>query len=360
MDEAYTHKDLAALCKVSETTIKSYRRKFPGFIPVLTRGKPIRFRKEAADVCLSIRDCFDKGMSVNETLKTLKEHFRESPSERRRTPEPSRPVGAGVAASDSGPGVVSQEYLDKFFATAGQMMQGMAGLATAQAKSGQRLAALESAVQRLIEVQQQNNETFSLLLARTTPASDTLAASSSTDAGVGACVTAGVAAEARTDDTAATQPERPVRARKIVNVTTPGGGVKSYTLEKPVAPPAPAPGSAALERPSDAFLNTPIVIRNDQDEFLGVPGRMPLGRFVEVLVREAEESGASLSNWHRDEDTWVFSMQTPGGDAHALHFVSTTTPRGNLVVLLDRLDVNGEQTSPRFLQEFFRQVKDKI
>lgn len=360
MDEAYTHRDLAALCKVSETTIKSYRRKFPGFIPVLTRGKPIRFRKEAADVCLRIRDCFDKGMSVNETLKILKEHFKESPAERRRTAASPRQDEAAAAASAPGPGVVSQEYLDKFFATAGQMMQGMAGLATAQAKAGQRLAALETAVQRLIEVQQQNNETFSLLLARTAPASDTLAASSSTDAGPGACAGAGVAADAKTGDTAAPQPERPVRARKIVNVTSPGGSVKSYTLEKPVSPDTPKPGPASLERPSDAFLNTPIVIRNDQGEFLGVPGRMPLGRFVEVLVREAEESGASLSNWHRDEDTWIFSMQTPGGDAHALHFDSTTTPRGNLVVLLDRLDVNGEQTSPRFLQEFFRQVKDKF
>jgi len=351
MDEAYTHKDLAALCKVSETTIKSYRRKFPGFIPVLTRGKPIRFRKEAADVCLRIRDCFDKGMSVNETLKILKEHFKESPAERRRAAEPPRSAGADAVPADSGSGVFSQEYLDKFFATAGQMMQGMAGLATAQAKAGQRLAALETAVQRLIEVQQRNNETFSLLLERTAPASDTLAASSSTDAGAGA----GPAA-----DSDGANPQRPVRARKVVNVTTPGGGVKSYTLEKTDAPDGPKPGRAALERPSDAFLNTPIVIRNDQGEFLGVPGRMPLGSFVEVLVREAEESGASLSDWRRDEDAWIFTMQAPAGDAHALHFVSTTTPRGNLVVLLDRLDVNGERTSPRFLQEFFRQVKDKI
>ncbi|MUM77560.1 MerR family transcriptional regulator [Pseudodesulfovibrio sp. F-1] len=349
MEEAYTHKDLAALCKVSETTIKSYRRKFPGFIPVLTHGKPIRFRKEAADVCLRIRDCFDKGMSVNETRKTLKEHFRESPAERRRVAQPSRSEDASPEVA--GAGVVSQEYLDKFFATAGQMMQGMAGLATAQAKAGQRLQALETAMQRLIEVQQRNNETFTLLLERTTPASDTLAASSSTDAGGGA--------GPKADSGGPTTPP-PVRARKVVNVTSPGGGVKSYTLEKSEAPGATNSGRTALERPSDAFLNTPIVIRNDQGEFLGVPGRMSLGNFVEVMVREAEESGASLSDWHRDEDTWIFTMQTPGGDAHALHFVSTTTPRGNLVVLLDRLDVNGEQTSPRFLQEFFRQVKDKI
>ncbi|ADU64291.1 MAG: helix-turn-helix domain-containing protein [Pseudodesulfovibrio sp.] len=334
MDDSYTHRDLAALCKVSETTIKSYRRKFPGFIPVLTRGKPIRFRKEAGEVCLRIRDCFDKGLSVNETLKILKENFKESLSARRSARTASAPP---LPATEGEGGVISQEYLEKFFATAGQMMQGMAGLATAQAKSGQRLAKLEAAVESLIEVQQQNSEAFRIFLAHSKPpASDTLPTSSSPDAGDAPS-------------------EKPVRARKIVNVTTPDGDVKSYTLEK-----TGADRSRSMERPSDAFLNTPIVIRNDQGEFLGVPGRLPLSAFVEALVRDAEESGASLSNWHRDDDTWIFTMQTPGGDSHALHFLSTTTPRGNLVVLLDRLDVNGEQTTPRFLQEFFRQVKDRI
>lgn len=334
MDDSYTHKDLAALCGVSETTIKSYRRKFPGFIPVLTRGKPIRFRKEAGEVCLRIRDCFDKGMSVNETLKILKENFKESPSARRS----ARTAGAAQAPAAEGErGGISQEYLEKFFTTAGQMMQGMAGLATAQAKAGQRLAKLEAAVERLVEVQQRNSEAFSLFLAQSkSPASDPLPTSSSTDAGDA-------------------PNEKQGRARKIVNVTSPDGGVKSYAIEKTGPDRAPS-----MERPSDAFLNTPIVIRNDQGEFLGVPGRLPLSAFVEALVRDAEESGASLSNWRRDDDTWIFTMQTPGGDAHALHFLSTTTPRGNLVVLLDRLDVNGEQTSPRFLQEFFRQVKDRI
>ncbi len=337
MNESLTHKDLAALCKVSETTIKSYRRKFPGFIPVLTHGKPIRFSKEAADVCLMIRDCFDKGMSVNDTLKTLREHFKESTPARRgtRQPQSATQESPGHGAQAAPP--VSQEYLEKFFATAGQMMQGMAGLATAQAKAGQRLAKLEEAVHNLVEIETRNSELFSTLLTQLrTPASDTLPTSSSTDAG-------------------AASGEPKVRARKIVKVTSPGGDVKSYALEKETPR-----DNAALERPSDAFLNTPIVIRNDQGEFLGVPGRLPLSGFVEILVREAEEGGASLSSWHRDEDTWIFTMQIPGGDSHQLHFVSTTTPRGNLVVLLDRLDVNGEQTTPHFLQEFFRQVKDKI
>jgi len=325
MADTYTHKNLAELCGVSETTIKSYRRKFPGFIPVLTRGKPIRFKGEASAVCLKIRDCFEKGMSVNETHKILKENFKEQPT---RTPRPP-----SSAAGESG--TVSPEYLEKFFKTAGQMMQGMASLATAQVKAGQRLGKVESTLERLVEIETRNSETFSQLLTHLqAPATSASPAPSQADA----------------DHPVAGEK---IRARKIVNVRSPEGGVKSYSIEKNEA-------RAGVERPSDAFLNTPIVIMNDQSEFLGVPGRLALSGFIEILVREAEEGGTILSNWKRRDDAWIFFMETPGGDSHELHFTSTTTPRGNLVVLLDRLDVNQKATTPQFLQEFFRQVKDKI
>ena len=325
MADTYTHKDLAHLCGVSETTIKSYRRKFPGFIPVLTKGKPIRFRGEAGDVCLMIRDCFAKGMSVSETRKVLKEHFKEDlPARRARSSEPP-----------SAQGGISQEYMEKFFATAGQMMQGMAGLATAQAKSEQRLRKVESVLERLLDLETGNRETMAALIRERS-------------------------AEPRGPEPVNSfappshpEPEPRVRARKIVNVRSPEGEVESYAIEKeePIVTDC---------TPPDALLNTPIVIRNDQGEFLGVPGRLPLSGFLEILVREAEEGGSSLSNWARQGQTWIYTMESPGKDSHALYFSTTTTPRGNLVVLMDRLDVNAKQTSPQFLQEFFRQVKDKI
>lgn len=339
MEDTYTHKDLAALCSVSETTIKSYRRKFPGFIPVLTRGKPIRFRKEAGEVCLKIRDCFEKGLSVKETLAELQKHFTPQPGAAPSAPPVSSPSAARAQQ------VVSPEYLDKFFETAGKMMQGMAGLATAQAKAERRLEKVESALDRLVEIEVRNSERFSELLTQIkAPSPDTPHTSSTSGAGASS--------------------RESVRARKIVNVRSEEGEVRSYALEKESAPDAPdsdpASASGGLEQPSDDFLNTPIVIRNDQGEFLGVPGRLPLSGFVEILVREAEEDGASLSRWRRAGKNWVFVMDMPGGNSHELYFVSTTTPRGNLVVLLERLDVDGKETSSQFLQEFFRQVKDKI
>lgn len=74
-DVTLTHKDLAGKLGVSETTIKSYRRKFPGCFPVASKGKPIRFKQEAEEVALRIRDLFATGMSVEEVRERLLEDF---------------------------------------------------------------------------------------------------------------------------------------------------------------------------------------------------------------------------------------------------------------------------------------------
>ncbi len=74
-EKTLTHKDLAKALKVSETTIKSYRRKFTDCIPVASKGKPIRFTKDALAVCLRIRDLFETGMSVEEVRGRLAQEF---------------------------------------------------------------------------------------------------------------------------------------------------------------------------------------------------------------------------------------------------------------------------------------------
>jgi len=70
-----THKRIARILGVSETTIKSYRRKFPDCIPVASKGKPIQFAEEALEVCRVIRDLFGAGFSVEETHLRLAELF---------------------------------------------------------------------------------------------------------------------------------------------------------------------------------------------------------------------------------------------------------------------------------------------
>lgn len=358
MSETLTHKDLAKLCGVSETTIKSYRRKFPTFIPVETEGKPIRFKPEAGEVCLKIRDCFAKGMSVNATWKVLKEDFKEYKKDRRTT-APKQPAEAAPTA----PPGVSSEYMDKFFETAGQMMHGMAQLATAQARADQRLKKLEKAIEGLVEAETRNQDRFGQMLealgskavpGEQPPAQEPAAAPSEP-------------AEEPRQPQPSPEAEKPRPKRRIVNVRG-REGVKTYELGDEDAPaPEEAQEEASekpadrvsLESPSDTFMDTPIVIRNEQGEFLGVPGRLPLRGFIEILEREAGDT-SHKSNWERRERSWVYEMEAGNGERHELYFGGTKTPRGNLVVLLWRLDVDGKETTPAFLQEFFRQIKDRI
>lgn len=348
MSDTYTHKDLAKLCGVSETTIKSYRRKFPTFIPIHTEGKPIRFKKEMGDVCLKIRECFEQGMSINETYKVLKGQFKEY--RRKDAPKaPSAPTAG--AAAESG---VSKEYLEKFFETAGQMMHGMAQLATAQAKADKRLQKVEKAMEALLTAEDRSDEVYSALL-----------------------------------EHLRSGPAEPAKPRKVVNVRG-REGTKTYTIEEtdkptpasesqptpePASQPAPEavtparepepapeqkPEAEDLPKPSETFMETPIVIRNDQGEFLGVPGRVSLRGFIDAVVAQGKETGATLSSWERRDRSWTFVMQNAAGRKHELYFGGTKTPRGNLVVLFWRLDIDGTETTPDFLQEFFKGVKDRI
>ncbi|MDL2210862.1 helix-turn-helix domain-containing protein, partial [Desulfovibrio sp. OttesenSCG-928-O18] len=95
MSQSVTHKDLARKLKISETTIKSYRRKFGDCIPVASTGKPIRFAPEAVAVCGRIRDLFDLGMSVEEVRARLAQEFPWISLVAKEEPE-SGPAVAGL------------------------------------------------------------------------------------------------------------------------------------------------------------------------------------------------------------------------------------------------------------------------
>ena len=96
--KALTHKDLARHLGVSETTIKSYRRKFPGCIPVANHGKPIRFNSEALAVCKRIRDLFDLGMSISEVHARLAAEF---PWVNLTDSPPAEPAGACPSSAEN-------------------------------------------------------------------------------------------------------------------------------------------------------------------------------------------------------------------------------------------------------------------
>lgn len=301
MADHLTHRDLAGLCGVSETTIKSYRRKFPGFIPVLTRGKPIRFRPEAGEVCLRIRQCFEKGLSVSETEQVLAREFRKEPSS-------SMPGAASDASRDAAP----QERFDAFFRNAERMMQGMAALATAQAKSDRRLQVVEEGLARLVEVQAENKELLGDLMRLM-------------------------------GDGSARGPE-PRAARKIVTVRKPGGQTASYAFDAREAP--------ATEPPAET-LDLPVVIHTEEDQYLGLPGGRTLRDFVDALAARFNERPA----WEHIGADWRMDMAMDRGETHSLHFRETTTPKGNNVIQFHRLDLEGNPGPAPLLQDLFRRVK---
>ena len=74
-DDSLTHADLSQLLGVSVTTLKSYRRKFPGFVTPSNTGKPLRFPASAAHVCTAIRDGFAQGLSAREVQEGLTSQF---------------------------------------------------------------------------------------------------------------------------------------------------------------------------------------------------------------------------------------------------------------------------------------------
>ncbi|WP_022661973.1 helix-turn-helix domain-containing protein [Paucidesulfovibrio longus] len=377
-DKTLTHKDLGDALGVSVTTVKSYRRKFPGYIPVAGYGKPIRFQPKALEVCKKIRECFEQGLSVAETEKRLKQAGFRSEGGRRETAPEGQSVSAMAGASP--------EYLEKFFKTAGQMMQGMAQLATAQARSEQRLSRLEEALRGLLEAEAGNQVLLGELAAGFRTDRQSGDASSGQLPGGEASApqdrtaedrtmeTDGLAAQERGDaeadsagedgETPSPQeeqgtPERRVRAKKIVNVRG-RDGVDSYALEKGGQPDASRPAEPETDQPGAEFLAMPVAIRSERGDFLGLPGRLSLGDFTSFLVRQERESGPVLSTWSGVGDTWTLSLRSSTAKRRELGFSKHTTNRGVDLAVLLHLNQGGVVADREELMEFFREMKDLI
>ncbi len=293
-----THADLAQAVGVSVTSIKSYRSKFPGFIPVASWTKPLRFAPEALPVCRRIRELFTQGQSVAQVRRELASEFPENEQER-----PCEEAGAAFAAG------ISQENFQEFFKTAGKMMQGMAALATAQARAEQRLSRLERAL-----------EANALALSELTHA---------------------LQGQARPSE----------RPRKVVAVRG-AQGTSTYTLEDRPAPEAAASGDAA---PPAEFLGLPVAIVTERGEYLGVHGRPPLATFAQAL--EAQASGPG--SWAREGEGFALSLIL-GGAPHTLRFEARDTPSGLRVALLAGLDLDRKAVTPAFIQEFVRKMREKM
>ncbi|MDO9081721.1 MAG: MerR family transcriptional regulator [Humidesulfovibrio sp.] len=337
--QTYTHRDLARLLGVSETTVKSYRSKFPCFLPVAREGKPVRLHPEALAVCRSIRDLFADGLTILQATGRLRAEFKEYPLNRRLSTARWPAVG-----SASHPGLDSR----------------LEALAQAQELARQRMEQLEAEVRNLAILEAASKALVAELLqefraARAVPAPPQPPRPEQP-------YDQADPAEPAQPATAA-QPETPagptvVTARKIVTVHGQAGALASYALGRE---PRPEPPFAPPARPEAAFLDLPAVIRSDRGEFLGLPGGQSVARLVDFLTLQG---GGPVSWFAEGPQAWT--CEAPLGPAltRELLFERTTTPRGNLVGLIRRLRTlsgsGAEEASALDLQEFFRQVRDQL
>lgn len=143
-EKTFTHKELGRLLGVSETTVKSYRRKFPDCIPVANEGKPIRFTEQAGAVCLRIRELFGRGMAVPEVRARLEKDFPWiGPA-----PEPEQEQAPVMSAG----GPMEVELPQDYTQAMSNLAKSMVNLTMKQDAIARRMDAMEGTLERLAQV----------------------------------------------------------------------------------------------------------------------------------------------------------------------------------------------------------------
>jgi DNA-binding transcriptional MerR regulator len=344
-----THRDLAQALGVSETTIKSYRAKFPTFLPVAREGKPVRLHAEALDVCRRIRQLFADGLSIVQAVQALRSEFKEYPLNRRLSTT-SRPAVL-EAPGEPDAGLAAQ----------------LRALAEAQEAARERMEQLEAEVRNLATLEAASKSLVAELLeelraARHTAAPQAAPSAPAPSAPAPAAPVPPAEPRAAEPVPASTRPDRldqtmqtseeVMTARKIVTVHGRNGAVASYALGRE---PKPEPPFAAPALPPDSFIDMPVVIRSDRGDFLGLPGGQSVRRLVDTLSTEQAPS------WYAEgHDAWACAIPLGRAQTREIVFEGTTTPRGNRVGLIRRMRINEAEATPAQLQDIFRQLRDQM
>lgn len=388
-----THRDLARLLGVSETTVKSYRRKFPDCIPVASQGKPIRFTAEAAAVSLRIRDLFEMGMSVEEVRARLAAEFAwiapEAPArDDRDDTEPAEPAAPAQPARVELPqdftlavsnlaksmvGLTQQqnailkrvqhiETLITALAPAGEGVAGATGTPGRPAwlDEAQALAARFEALLGTVAGSEGGDDRQSAPAAPTpaphamsdmsgapaSPAPETFATPAPPDG------------EPDGDDAQAATTPAPSGGRVVPFP----GGLSAPPSSVPGAPDTAFPAQQDLPR---HLLALPLVVQSPQGEFLGVAGRAR-GRFcindLKAMLAFAFQppDHYALRCEPTEEGGWWLTLEQPQAETPydvVLLVDESVTPRGNQVAVVRRYVANGVESHPTEIYGFLRAVQ---
>jgi len=120
--------------------------------------------------------------------------------------------------------------------------------------------------------------------------------------------------------------------------------------------------------PTDHFLSLPLVIRTDQNEYLGVAGKTRhfcLREFIRIIEENGSARKTVALSWRGEGAGWVLRIITRDRGSsdrheHVLDVSQTVTPSNNEVVQITRLSIDGRHVPDPFLLVLFRKIKDSF
>ncbi|MDL2291098.1 helix-turn-helix domain-containing protein [Desulfovibrio sp. OttesenSCG-928-F20] len=351
MSKGATHKELAALLGLSETTIKSYRRKFPDCIPVASYGKPIRFTDDAVRVVTRIRDLFETGMGVPDVRARLAGEFAwitaEAPGKaaapekggKGLTPELSQGVSnmarSLVDMSQKQKAILKRlEGLESLFEDMGlNMATGEAAQAARerrQAENREREEKLEARLDHLDENSRTLAATVNELagqLSRFLGDRDKAAHEWRGRAADTMAEAAGLAEEARNNRKGAT----------VIAI-------------RPEKPPTPVTDAGPAE-PARAFFSLPLVVRTEQGHYISAGGRnrgrFSLNDLKAMLIYGFMPPNHFSLRWEaHGQGWWLYLEQEQGERAVHLLLMELPTGKGGNVAEILKLRYNNETRHP--------------
>ena len=365
-----THKDLADMLGVSETTVKSYRRKFPGCIPVANQGKPIRFAPEAAQVAKRIRALFVTGMSIDEVRLRLSQEFAWITPEYKQPPRQAETSDRGEASPELTVGV--SNMAKSMVAMAQQQkailhrMQGIEAMleelglnvgqgALDDARKKQRQLAqekearLESRLDQLDAATQELMETVGAVAGQLDQFFSHRNKAQETWKQGGAASTLAEASTVTGQEQTASAAGEAAPGGKIIPFAQ-GTAPRNTVPEKSAVPGPGAPGKAGVsEEPPRTFLTFPLVVRTAQGQYISAGGRSR-GRFCltdlkAMLIYGFAPPHHYTLRWESHGQGWWLVLEQPekdGGKSLHLLLMEVPTQKGTSVV--DILQVKHDNT----------------
>lgn len=322
-----THKRIARILGVSETTVKSYRRKFPDCIPVASKGKPIRFTEEALEVCRVIRDLFSAGLSIEETHQRLAELFEFIAPPVFEEPEEENEVVEVVLPDDYKQAMSS-------------LATSMVNLSLKQEQMLKKMSSIESRLQQLglVDV--------------------STAGASSSDP---------VLAELRvlTERTEALRDA--ISCTVSANPSAPSSCVESSQSFDEHAQKAKVHRLVPLREaishdPPRKILAMPLLIQEREGEYTPLHGRgnsrITLNDLRASLMTHFVENDCYTIRWSENNSGWQLDLlQERAQVPHnmCLTMAQTSTLRGSVMVIKD-MTTNGHEITPGALQDFISDV----